>query len=193
MDSVTGAPPALAFAPPRPLQRARPPALVAAILGGAALLAGPLAALVVDVNPAALAIVGGFVTVALLAAAGLRGVDLALLALNLGALAFFTSIHHRTAGEVNPPHPYYDWTFLRMTAPELLTLAAFFAFGGTMASFAALATRNFTTFLAAILIAAPVAGFRPIRALRSTRTRSTDAGYNEQAVLLDLGDSRLGE
>jgi len=125
MDSVTGAPPALAFAPPRPLQRARPPALVAAILGGAALLAGPLAALVVDVNPAALAIVGGFVTVALLAAAGLRGVDLALLALNLGALAFFTSIHHRTAGEVNPPHPYYDWTFLRMTAPELLTLAAF--------------------------------------------------------------------
>ena len=39
-----------------------------------------------------------------------------------------------------------------------------------MASLAALATRNFTTFFAAILIAAPVAGFRPILALRSTRT-----------------------
>ena len=31
-------------------------------------------------------------------------------------------------------------------------------------------TRNFTTFLAAILMASPVAGLRPIRALRSTRT-----------------------
>ena len=39
-----------------------------------------------------------------------------------------------------------------------------------IASFAALATRNFTTFLAGILISAPVAGFRPMRALRFTRT-----------------------
>ena len=44
---------------------------------------------------------------------------------------------------------------------------AFFAFAGTMASLAALATRNFTTFFAGILIAAPVAGFRPIRAFLS--------------------------
>src|ERR1039458_8612698 len=43
-------------------------------------------------------------------------------------------------------------------------------FGGTIASFALLATRNFTTFLAAILMASPVAGLRPMRALRSTRT-----------------------
>ena len=43
-------------------------------------------------------------------------------------------------------------------------------FGGTIASFALLATRNFTTFLAAILMATPVAGLRPMRALRSTRT-----------------------
>src|ERR1017187_5819559 len=44
---------------------------------------------------------------------------------------------------------------------------AFAFFGGTMASFAALAIRNFTTFLAAILMASPVAGLRPMRALRS--------------------------
>src|ERR1039457_5369686 len=47
---------------------------------------------------------------------------------------------------------------------------AFAFFGGTIASFAALAIRNFTTFLAAILMASPVAGLRPMRALRSTRT-----------------------
>ena len=39
-----------------------------------------------------------------------------------------------------------------------------------IASLAALATRNFTTFLAGILISAPVAGLRPTRALRLTRT-----------------------
>ena len=39
-----------------------------------------------------------------------------------------------------------------------------------MASFAAFATRNLTTFLAGILIDSPVAGLRPMRALRSTRT-----------------------
>jgi len=39
-----------------------------------------------------------------------------------------------------------------------------------IASFAALATRNFTTRLAAILMVAPVAGLRPMRALRFTRT-----------------------
>ena len=39
-----------------------------------------------------------------------------------------------------------------------------------MASFAAFATRNLTTFLAGILIDSPVAGLRPIRAFRSTRT-----------------------
>jgi len=39
-----------------------------------------------------------------------------------------------------------------------------------IASFAALATRNFTTFLALIWIVSPVAGLRPWRALRWTRT-----------------------
>src|ERR1035441_5680677 len=42
-----------------------------------------------------------------------------------------------------------------------------------MASFAALATRNFTTFFAAILIAAPVAGFRP---------NNSDIGLHEGAT-----------
>jgi hypothetical protein len=43
-------------------------------------------------------------------------------------------------------------------------------FGGTIASVTDFASRNFTTFLAGILIASPVAGFRPIRAFRSART-----------------------
>src|SRR5579864_2007229 len=47
---------------------------------------------------------------------------------------------------------------------------SYFFLGGTMESLAALATRNLTTFLAGILIASPVAGLRPMRALRSTRT-----------------------
>ena len=45
-----------------------------------------------------------------------------------------------------------------------------------MASFAALATRNFTTRLAGILMASPVAGFRPIRALRFTNTSLPNPG-----------------
>src|SRR5437660_2641932 len=54
---------------------------------------------------------------------------------------------------------------------SLLWIERFYFFLGTIASFTALATRNFTTFLAGILIASPVAGLRPMRALRSTRTR----------------------
>jgi len=38
--------------------------------------------------------------------------------------------------------------------------------GGAMASLAAFATRNFTTVLAGILMASPVCGLRPMRALR---------------------------
>jgi O-antigen ligase len=120
-----------AAAPVGPLRsaevRARAPAVVAGFLLTAAVLLGPLAALVVDVNPLALAVCGGGVAVALLAAAGLRGIDLALLAVNLGALAFFTAIRHRTAGVIDPPNPFYDWTLLRMTAPEILALLAFAA------------------------------------------------------------------
>ena len=61
---------------------------------------------------------------------------------------------------------------------------AFAFFGGTMASFAALAIRNFTTFLAAILMASPVAGLRPMRALRSTRTSRPIPGNTKTPFLL---------
>src|ERR1700733_197672 len=43
-------------------------------------------------------------------------------------------------------------------------------FGGAIVSFATLATRNFTTVLALILIVSPVCGLRPSRALRSSLT-----------------------
>src|SRR6185503_12840149 len=46
---------------------------------------------------------------------------------------------------------------------------ACYFFGPRMASFAALATRNLTTFFAGMLICSPVAGLRPMRALRFTR------------------------
>ena len=71
--------------------------------------------------------------------------------------------------------------FSRVLAP-----LAYFFFGGTIASFTALATRNFTTFLAGILIASPVAGLRPMRALRSTRTSRPMPGRHAHAVLLGL-------
>src|SRR5258708_24371393 len=47
---------------------------------------------------------------------------------------------------------------------------AFLLFAGTIASLAAFATRHLTTFFAGILICSPVAGFRPLLPLRSTRT-----------------------
>jgi hypothetical protein len=49
-------------------------------------------------------------------------------------------------------------------------------FAPKTASFAALAIRNFITFLAGILIAAPVAGFLPMRAFRFTRTSLPSPG-----------------
>jgi len=45
-----------------------------------------------------------------------------------------------------------------------------------IASLAALATRNFTTRLAAILMDSPVAGLRPMRALRLTSTSLPNPG-----------------
>src|SRR5271165_7681395 len=62
--------------------------------------------------------------------------------------------------------------------------SGYFFFGGTIASFTALATRNFTTFLAGILIASPVAGLRPTRALRSTRTRRPIPGITNMPFFL---------
>ena len=51
-----------------------------------------------------------------------------------------------------------------------------------MVSLAALATRNFTTVLAGILIASPVAGFLPMRAFRFEQP--SDARQDKNAVLL---------
>jgi hypothetical protein len=70
------------------------------------------------------------------------------------------------------------------TNNEKLTIAYFFA--PKMASFAALATRNLTTRLAAILICSPVAGLRPMRALRLTSTSfETDIGYLVQTIQIN--------
>jgi hypothetical protein len=49
-------------------------------------------------------------------------------------------------------------------------------FLGAIASFAALATRNFTTVFAGILMASPVCGLRPMRALRFDFTRRPRPG-----------------
>ena len=58
-------------------------------------------------------------------------------------------------------------------------------FAPRTASLHALATRNFTTFLAGILISAPVAGLRPMRALRFTSTSFPRPGkVNSLAFLL---------
>src|SRR4051794_32865670 len=60
----------------------------------------------------------------------------------------------------------------------------FFTFGGTIASLALLAMRNLTTFLAAILIVSPVAGFLPMRAFRSTLTRRPRPGTTKRPFFL---------
>jgi len=51
-----------------------------------------------------------------------------------------------------------------------------------IASFAALATRNFTTFLALIWIFSPVAGLRPTRALRLTSTSLPRPGMVNESL-----------
>src|SRR5512142_3431543 len=57
-----------------------------------------------------------------------------------------------------------------MPAPDRRVARESYFMPPRIASFAAFATRNFTTRFAAILIGSPVAGLRPIRALRLTRT-----------------------
>src|SRR5580700_5736363 len=53
--------------------------------------------------------------------------------------------------------------------PQSVSQSNYF-FAGAIVSFATLATRNFTTVLALILIVSPVCGLRPSRALRSAFT-----------------------
>src|SRR6516225_2574743 len=57
-------------------------------------------------------------------------------------------------------------------------------FGGAIVSFTALATRNFTTVLAGILIASPVCGLRPMRALRFDFTRRPKPGTTNTPFFL---------
>ena len=60
----------------------------------------------------------------------------------------------------------------------------YFFFPGTIASLAAFATRIFTTVLAGILIASPVAGLRPMRAFLFTRTSFPIPGRVKEPVFL---------
>ena len=62
----------------------------------------------------------------------------------------------------------------------------FLALLEAMESLAALATRNFTTVLATILMAAPVAGFLSLAILAFRLDQPTDAGKDEEALLLGL-------
>src|ERR1041384_192237 len=57
-------------------------------------------------------------------------------------------------------------------------------FLGAITSFTALATRNFTTVLAAILIGSPVCGLRPIRAFRLDFTRRPRPGITNTPFFL---------
>src|SRR3984957_209804 len=57
-------------------------------------------------------------------------------------------------------------------------------FGGAITSLADFATRNFTTVLALILMASPVCGLRPMRALRSAFTRRPIPGITNTPLFL---------
>src|SRR5271167_439219 len=59
-----------------------------------------------------------------------------------------------------------------------------YGFLGAIESFAALATRNLTTVLAGILIASPVCGLRPMRALRFDFTRRPNPGTTNTPFFL---------
>src|SRR5437868_5484202 len=79
----------------------------------------------------------------------------------------------------DPNHsPVLHQKHLRPAFLPALSLArsGAYPFLGAIASFAALATRNFTTVLALILIGSPVCGLRPMRAFRSAFTRRPSPG-----------------
>src|SRR5205807_8013743 len=67
---------------------------------------------------------------------------------------------------------------------DSLTPANRLYFLGAMASFAALATRNFTTVLALIWMGSPVCGLRPMRALRCAFTRRPRPGTTNTPLFL---------
>ena len=63
-------------------------------------------------------------------------------------------------------------------------MSRYFFFTPKMASFAALATRNFTTVFAAILMVAPVLGLCPLRAARFCFTSFPMPGSTNSPVFL---------
>src|SRR5262249_50799832 len=69
-------------------------------------------------------------------------------------------------------------------ACEVLFLLCRSYFLGAMVSFTALATRNFTTVLAAILMGSPVWGFRPMRAFRFDFTNRPRPGMTNTPFFL---------
>lgn len=90
----------------------------------AAAVCGPFAGLLADGTESAWLAAAALCAVAIVARLGLATLDLALLTANFAAIAFFTAIRHRSTIEASAPHPFYEWTLLRITVPELLALAA---------------------------------------------------------------------
>ncbi len=92
-----------------------------------ALVAGSLSGALASLDATAwiaLAAIGG---AALIGSVGIGRLDLLLLAVNVAAIALLPDIRHRDPLDAGRPNPFYDWTFLRVTAPELLALAAIVA------------------------------------------------------------------
>jgi hypothetical protein len=94
--------------------------LAIAAAGAVGSLAGP----VLSGEPAACAALGVLGAAVAIALVSLRRLDLLLLLVNVAALALLPAVEHRTPLEPREPRPFYDWTFARATAPELLALAA---------------------------------------------------------------------
>src|SRR3972149_11635786 len=80
------------------------------------------------------------------------------------------TLNRETGGNRHTPPAPRHRSVQERTAPLRPFEPNYFFLPPTTASLAALATRNFTTVLAAIFIASPVAGLRPIRALRLALT-----------------------
>ena len=71
-----------------------------------------------------------------------------------------------------------------MPGSPLACLPENYFFGGAMVSLADFATRNFTTVFALILMASPVCGLRPMRALRSAFTSRPMPGITNTPFFL---------
>jgi hypothetical protein len=89
--------------------------------------------------------------------------------------------------EADGPNSFDRSTFKRMNRMKSKagegSLIPYF-FPGTITSLAAFAILIFTTVLAGILIVAPVAGFRPMRAFRFTRTSLPIPGRVKEPAFL---------